>query len=198
MKDKELQSLINHYATFLGDVEELNFTPSKDMPLKPNLILSRASDDRPYHVVGTVGMSEVKLDGTYSNCELIILLDKKWKFNSSIIYTWVFELLHKIANAICLSDGEFGYGQYFISENGQPFAPSTEMGVALMAVPAMLDRKFFEMHYRKKTTNFFVVTLATFDELKLIKRMGGVGFIQRYLLPEGESAFVTHNDKLKI
>lgn len=198
LKDKELQCLINHYATFLGEVEELDFTPSKNMPLKPRLLLSKATKYRPYHVVATVGMSEVKLDGTYPNCELIILLDGKWKFNSSKIYDWPLELLHKISNAICLSDGEFGYGQYFISENGKPFSPFSEMGVALVAVPAMFDRKFFEMHFGKKTTNFFVVTLATFDELKLIKRMGGVTFLQRYLLPEGEDAFVVRNDKLRL
>lgn len=196
LKDKELQSLIDHYSTFLGGIEEMEFTPSKNMPLKPKLVLSKANKYRPYNVVATVGMSEVKLNGTYSNCELMVLLDEKWKFNNNPAYQWPFELLNKIANAVCLSESEFGYGQYFINDGDKPFGPLTDMGVALIAVPAMFDRHFFELKSGKKTTNFFILTMATFEELKLIKRMGGITFIQRYLLPEGEDAFIIHNNKL--
>lgn len=198
LKDKEWQALIEHYSKFLGEWEYLDFTPSKNMPVKPKLVLSRASKLRPYNVVATAGMSGIKLHGTYSSCELVILLDEKWKFNNSAIYSWPLDLIHKIVNAICLSDGEFGYGQYFINENCKPFGSLTEMAVALMAVPAMFDKGFFELRCGKKKTNFFVLTLATVEELKLIKRMGGVGFIQRYLFPEGETAFVVHNDKMEM
>lgn len=198
LKDKELQSLINHYSKFLGELEDFEFIPSKNMPIKPNLVISRASKTRPYHVIATIGMSGVKLKGTYPNCELVLLLDEKWKFNNTTSYNWPFELLHKIVNAVGLSNGEFGYGQYFINENGKPFGVLTDMSVALMSVPAMFDKGFFELNTGKKKTNFFVVTLATAEELKLIKRMGGVGFIQRYLFPEGEGAFIVHNNSPRL
>ena len=197
LKDKELDALVKHYTTYLGDVEILDYNPTKNMMFKPQLILSRPTEHRPYYVVATVGLSEVKLKGSYSNCELIMLLDEKWKFKlDNINHNWPLELIHKISNVIYLTDAEVGYGQYFINDNNKPFCPLTDMGVALIGVPAMLDKKFFEMKIGKKTTNFFILTTATMDELKLIKHIGGINFIQRYLLPEGEDAFVVRNNKL--
>lgn len=197
LKDKELDALIKHYNDYLGDIEMLEYTPSKDMMLKPQLILSRPNQMHQYNVIATVGLSEVKLKGSYTNCEIIILLDKDWKFKlDSINHNWPLELMHKISNIIYLTDSKVGYGQYFINDGNKTFCPLTDMGVALIGVPAMLDKKFFEMKNGKKSTNFFVVTTATFEELKLIKHIGGINFIQRYLLPEGEDAFIVHNNRL--
>lgn len=197
LKDKELDALIKHYSNYLGEIEMLEFTPNKDMMFKPQLIISKPNKYHPYYVVATVGLSQIKLKGAYTNCEIVMLLDEKWKFKmDNINNTWPFELMHKISNIIYLTDSEVGYGQYFINDNNKTFSPMTDMAVALLGVPAMLDKKFFELKHGKKTTNFFVLTTATFDELKLIKRMGGINFIQRYLLPEGEDAFILHNNKL--
>ncbi|MBQ7880463.1 MAG: suppressor of fused domain protein [Clostridia bacterium] len=197
LKDKELDALIKHYNDYLGDIEMLEYTPSKNMMLKPQLILSRPNQMHQYNVIATVGLSEVKLKGSYTNCEIIILLDKDWKFKlDSINHNWPLELMHKISNIIYLTDSKVGYGQYFINDGNKTFCPLTDMGVALIGVPAMLDKKFFEMKNGKKSTNFFVVTTATFEELKLIKHIGGINFIQRYLLPEGEDAFIVHNNRL--
>ncbi|MBO5910535.1 MAG: suppressor of fused domain protein [Clostridia bacterium] len=197
LKDKELDALIKHYNTYLGDIEILEYEPIKDMMFKPQLIISAPNEQHPYYVVATVGLSEVKLKGTYTNCELIMLLDEKWKFKlDNINHNWPLELLHKISNMIYLTNTTIGYGQYFINDSGKTFCPLTDMGVALLGIPAMLDKKFFELKSGKKPVNFFVLTTATFDELKLIKHMGGINFIQRYLLPEGESAFIVKNNKL--
>lgn len=197
LKDKELDALIKHYSTYLGDIEMLEYTPSKDMMFKPQLILSRPNKMHNYYVVATVGLSELKFKGTYTNCEMIMLLDENWKFRlDNINYNWPLELIHKISNMIYLSANEIAYGQYFINDGNKTFCPLTDMGVALIGVPAMLDKNFFELRSGKKITNFFVLTTATFDELKLIKHIGGINFIQRYLLPEGESAFIVHNNKL--
>lgn len=197
LKPRELDALVKHYKTYLGDIEVLDYVPNKDMPFKPQLILSRPNKFHNYNVIATVGLSEIKLKGTYTNCEIIMLLDANWKFNlKNINYNWPLELTHKISNMIYLTDKPMGYGQYFINEGNKTFAPLTNMGVALLGIPAMLDKKFFEMKSGKKGVNFFVLTTATFDELKLIKHMGGINFIQRYLLPEGESAFIANNNKL--
>lgn len=197
LKQKEMDALIKHYNTFLGNIEALDYTPAKDMPIKPQLLLSKKNKYRPYNIVTTVGLSEYKLRGTYSNCELMVLLDENWKFKlNNSNNNWPIELIYKIANALYLTDAEFGYGQYFINEGNKTFCPMTDMGVALIAVPAMLEKSFFELKMGKKSVNFFVITTATFDELKLIKHLGGVNFIQRYLLPEGEGAFVIRNNKL--
>ena len=194
LKDKEINALIKHYNTYLGDIEILNFKPKGEMLFTPQLIISYATDDRPYHILATVGLSDIKLKGTYSNCELIMLIDKKWKFKlDNHNHSWPFELLHKISNMIYLTDSPIGYGQYFINDNNKTFCPITDMGVALLGIPAMLDKKFFEMRNGKKRVNFFVLTTATFEELKLIKHIGGINFMQRYLLPEGEDAFIVKN-----
>ena len=198
LKDKDLDALIKHYSKYLGEIDVVEYTPTKDMMFKPQLIVSKPNSIHPsYYVVATVGVSELKLKGAYTNCELIMLLDPKWKFKlDSQNNNWPLELLHKISNMIYLTDSEVGYGQYFINENNKTFSHMTDMGVALLGIPAMLDKKFFEMRSGKKAVNFFVLTTATFDELKLIKHMGGINFIQRYLLPEGETAFIVRNNKL--
>lgn len=197
MKEKEINALIEHYKSNLGEFEVLDFVPSKDMPFKPQLILSRPNKNHDYNIVATVGVSDLKLKGTYTNCEFVILLDKKWKFKlDNINHNWPLELLHKISNIMYLTDTEVGYGKYFINDGNKTFCPTTDMGVALIGVPAMLDTRFFELKCGKRSTNFFIITTATFDELKLIKHIGGINFIQRYLIPEGEEAFILRNNKL--
>ncbi len=194
LKSKEMEALINHYQTYLGELETLDYTPSREMTLKPQILLSKATAQRGYHVIATTGVSEVKLKGSYPSCELIMLLDKKWKFKfDNANYNWPLELLHKIGNMLYLADNSINYGQHFINDNNKPFSSITDMGVVLVGVPAMFNKGFFELHAGKKVTNFFVLIPATFDELNLIKRMGGINFIQRYLLPEGETAFVVKN-----
>ena len=197
LKDREIDALIKHYNNYIGETEELEYKPSKAMTFKPRLILSRPNKYHNYNIIATVGLSEVKLKGTYTNCEIIMLLDSKWKFNlDNNNYNWPLELMNKISNVIYLTGNQIGYGQYFINDANKTFCPLTDMGVALVGVPAMFDKKFFEMRHGKKATNFFVIATATFDELKLIKKIGGINFIQRYLLPEGEDAFIVHNNKL--
>ena len=195
MKNKELDAIIKHYTSNLGECEVMDYTPSKNMPFKPQLILSKPNKYHDYNVLATVGVSSIKLKGTYSSCEFVMLLDKNWKFKmDNINHNWPFELMHKISNITYLTDTEIGYGKYFINEGNKTFCPSTDMGVAIIGVPAMFDVRFFEMKRGKKPTNFFIITTATLDELNLIKRMGGINFIQRYLLPEGEEAFILRND----
>ncbi len=192
MKEKEIGAIIEHYKTHLGDIEVLEYNPTKDMPFKPQLIISKPNKYRKYNVISTLGVSNIKLKGgAYTNCELVLLLDKNWKFKlDNINYNWPLELMHTISNILYLTDIEMGYGKYFINNGNKTFAPMTDMGVALIGVPAMLDTRFFELRLGKKFVNFFIITTATMEELKLIKHMGGINFIQRYLLPEGEDAFI--------
>ncbi len=198
MKEKEISAILEHYKSNLGEIELLEYTPSKDMPFNPQLILSRPNKLHNYNIIATIGVSDIKMKGTYSSCEFVMLLDKKWKFKlDNINHNWPLDLIHKISNIVYLTDENIGYGKYFINENNQTFCPTTDMGVALIGVPAMLDTRFFELKVGKKTTNFFVITAATLDELKLIKHIGGINFIQRYLLPEGEEAFILRNSKIK-
>ena len=197
MKEKELNAILEHYKSNLGQFDYLEYTPSKDMPLKPKLILSKPNKYHDYNVVATLGMSDIKLKGgAYTNCEFVLLLDKDWKLKlDNINYNWPLELVHKISNIIYLTDTEIGYGKYFINENEQTFSPTTDMSVALIGIPAMLDTRFFELKCGKKYINFFIITTATLDELKLIRHMGGINFMQHYLLPEGEDAFIIRNNR---
>lgn len=194
MKDKDLKLLISHYKDCLGDIELLDYNPIKQRKFNPQLILSRPNKLHDHNIVATVGLSEVKLKGLYNNCELVIILDKKWKFKlDNIKWSWPLELLNFVCNQINSKKPEIGYGKYFENEKKQTFSPTTNMSVALLAIPAMFDIKLFEFWNGKKRTNIFVVTTATSDELKLIKKIGGINFMQHYLMPEGEDAFVFHN-----
>ena len=198
MKEKELNALIKHYKDNLGEFEVLDYTPTKEMPFKPQLIMSRPNSRHDYYIVATIGVSDVKLKGSYTNCEFVVLLDKNWKFKfDNVNHNWPLELLHKISNIVYLTDVEVGYGKYFINDGNKTFSPTSDMGVALIGVPAMLETRFFELRCGKKNTNFFIITTATLEELKLIKHIGGINFIQRYLLPEGEEAFILKNNRIK-
>ena len=73
MKTKEINAIIEHYKSNLGELEVIDYRPSKDMPFKPKLVLSRANKFRNYHVVATIGLSELKLKGIYTSCEFVIL-----------------------------------------------------------------------------------------------------------------------------
>ncbi|MBQ7798273.1 MAG: suppressor of fused domain protein [Clostridia bacterium] len=197
MKEKELNAIIEHYKANLGDVEFFEYKPTKDMPFKPQLVMSRPNERHDYYVIATIGVSDLKLKGSYTNCEFVILLDKNWKFKlDNVNHNWPLDLIHKISNIVYLTNTEVGYGKYFINDGNKTFCPTSDMGVALIGVPAMLDTRFFELRMGKKSTNFFIITTATFEELKLIKHIGGINFIQRYLLPEGEDAFILRNNKL--
>ena len=194
MKDKELKALINHYKDCLGDIELLEYEPIKKRKFNPQLILSRPNKMHDYNVVATVGLSDIKLKGLYNNCELAIILEKNWKFKlDNVKWSWPFELLNIVCNQISAKKSEIGYGKYFENEKHQTFSPTTSMSVAILGIPAMFDVKFFELWNGKKRTNFFIVTTATNDELKIIKKIGGINFIQHYLMPEGEEAFVFHS-----
>jgi len=145
MKEKDLDAIIKHYKSNLGDFDVLEYVPSKDMPFKPQLIMSAPNQFHDYNVISTIGVSDIKLKGgAYTHCEFVLLLDKKWKFKmDNPNYTWPFELLHKISNIVYLTDTEVGYGKYFINEENKTFSPLTNMGVALVGIPAMLDTRFF-------------------------------------------------------
>lgn len=193
MKDKELKALISHYNNCLGDVELLEYNSIKKSKFKPQFVLSRPNKFHDYNVVATVGLSDVKLKGLYNSCELVVFLDKKWKFSlDNIKWSWPLELLNNICNEISSTKPEIGYGKYFENDNKQTYSPTTNMSVAILGIPAMFDVKLFEFWNGKKRTNIFVLTTATTDELKLIKKIGGINFIQHYLMPEGEEAFIFH------
>ena len=194
MKDKDMKLLISHYKDCLGDIELIEYNPIKKRKFNPQLILSRANKLHDYNVVATVGLSDTKLKGLYNNCELAIVLDKKWKFNlDNIKWSWPFELINFVCNQIVAKKPEIGYGKYFENEKKQTFSPTTNMSVALLAIPAMFDVKLFEFWNGKKRTNVFIITTATNDELKIIKKIGGINFMQHYLMPDGADAFMFHS-----
>lgn len=191
MKNKEVDVVIKHYESNLGAIELLEFEPSKEMKFKPQLVLSRPNKYHDYNVVATLGMSDIKLKGIYSNCEFLILLDKNWKFKlDNINYNWPLDLLHKICNTICNQKLEVGYGKYIVNDDEKTYCRGTNMCTSVMCLPAMFDPRFFQLKMGKKYKNFFVITTATVDELNIIKHLGGINFVQRYLLPEGEDAFI--------
>lgn len=195
MKDNDFKTLINHYKESLGDIELLEYNPIKRGKFTPKFVLARPNQFHDYNVVATVGLSDVKLKGLYKNCELLILLDEKWKFKlDNVKWSWPLELLNTLCNEIGSKKPELGYGKYFENTKHETYSPTTNMSVSILGIPAMFDVKFFEFWNGKKHTNFFVVTTATNSELNIIKKIGGINFIQHYLMPEGEDAFVLDNE----
>lgn len=199
MKTKERLLIEEHYAKYLGD-KISRYKPldkNNDLPVDVEYIISRATRDCPYNVIATLGMSEYKNAGVYKYTELIMLLDEDWKLISpETRYNWPYTLLKKLANIPYLTKTEIKYGSYFINENNKPFDSSCEMCGAVVGLPINFDQRFFTLEINKrKTINFFLVTTATKNEISLLKKMGGINFIQSYLLSDGEDGLVVYSER---
>lgn len=188
MKDNS-QLIKEHLQKYIGSkisiTKNLDF---QDKDLKFEIIIFRANNGRPYHIVSTVGLSNYKMKGKSKSIEILLYLDKSWNlFSSDEQFSWVYNMIKQIANAFYVAKRPFEYGSCFLTTGSNTFAPCTKLNSAVLYYPVGLDNDSWSLKtgFNKKI-DFYLLTCATYREYALIRRMGGLSFVKNYLLEEGD------------
>ena len=188
MKDYR-NTIIKHLEKYVGSKVTITKTiKAEEYGLGFDLVVFRANIGRPYHILSTVGLYKYKMSGQYKHIELMCYLDKDWNlFSEDEKYTWIYYLMQQLSTAFFVSERNLEYGQVYLTEGSNTFCPATEMNSAILFYPIGLDNDMYtlKLGFGKKV-NFFLVTCATYKEYSIVRRMGGLSFVQDYLLDDGD------------
>lgn len=188
MKDYKSE-IIKHLEKYVGSkVTLVKNIKGEEMALGFDLAVFRANVGRPYHIISTVGLSNFKMVGKHKFVEMIIYLDKDWNlFSEEERYSWVYTLIQRLSTAFYVSERSIEYGQVFLTEGSNTFSPHTEMNSAILFYPVGLDNDMYtlKLGFNKKV-NFMLITTATYKEYSIVRKLGGLAFVQDYLLEDGD------------
>lgn len=197
MKDFK-QKILEHLEEYIGSKPILTKKMKGENGLLDfDIVIFRANNGRPYHILSTVGLSSYKMRGKSKRVELILYLDKNWNlFSESAEFTWVYELLQKVSSVFHHSQKPFEYGQTFITEGSNTFSPYTQMNSAILYYPVGLVNDSWSLKVGGNKIDFYLTTTATYREYALIRKMGALSFVKNYLLDEGDvEGLVVFNKK---
>lgn len=198
MKDLK-QKILDHLEKYVGCKPVL--TKKMDggnQDLKFDIVIFRANNGRPYHILSTVGLSEYKMHGKSKRVELLLYLDKNWNlFSESEEFTWVYKMLQELATAFYESDKSFEFGQTYLTKGSNTFSPHTQMNSAILYYPMGLDNDSWSLNIGLgKKVDFYLATTATYREYAIIRKLGGMSFVKNYLLEDGDlEGLVVFNKK---
>ncbi len=180
--------IVKHLEKYIGSKVTMTKTiPAEEYGLGFDLVIFRANVGRPYHILSTVGLYKYKMSGKYKNIELMCYLDKDWNlFSEEEKYTWIYKLLQQLSTAFLVAERNLSYGQVYLTEGSNTFCPTTEMNSAILYYPIGIDNDMWTMKVGFKKINFFLVTCATYKEYSIVRKMGGLQFVQEYLLEDGD------------
>ncbi len=180
--------IVKHLEKYIGGKVTMTKTiPAEEFGLGFDLVVFRANNGRPYHILSTVGLYKYKMSGKYKNIELMCYLDKDWNlFSEEEKYTWIYKLLQQLPTAFLVAERNLSYGQVYLTEGSNTFCPTTEMNSAILYYPIGIDNDMWTMRVGLKKINFFLVTCATYKEYSIVRKMGGLQFVQDYLLEDGD------------
>lgn len=180
--------IVKHLEKYIGCKVTMTKTiPAEEYGLGFDLVIFRANVGRPYHILSTVGLYKYKMSGKYKNIELMCYLDKDWNlFSEEEKYTWIYKLLQQLSTAFWVAERNLSYGQVYLTEGSNTFCPTTEMNSAILYYPIGIDNDMWTMKVGMKKINFFLVTCATYKEYSIVRKMGGLQFVQEYLLEDGD------------
>lgn len=193
--------IVKHLEKYIGSKVTLTKTiDAEEYGLGFDLVVFRANLGRPYHILSTVGLYKYKMSGKYKNIELMCYLDKDWNlFSKEEKFTWIYGLLQQLSTAFWISKRNLAYGQLYLTEGSNTFCPYTEMSSAILYYPTGIDNDMWSLKLGMgKKVSFFLVTCATYREYSIVRKMGGLSFVQDYLLDDGDlNNLVVFNKKDK-
>lgn len=197
MKDFK-QKILEHLEQYIGSKPIMTKkTKEESGLLNFDIAIFRANNGRPYHILSTVGLSNYKMRGKSKRVELMLYLDKNWNlFSESEEFTWVYEMIQKVASVFYHSQKPFEYGQTFLTEGSNTFSPYTQMNSAILYYPVGIDNDSWTLRVGANKIDFYLTTTATYREYALIRKMGALSFVKNYLLDEGDlEGLVVFNKK---
>jgi len=193
--------IISHLEKYVGSKVSLtkHFKDEKTK-MEFDLAFFHANRGRPYHIVATVGISKYKMMGKSKRAEFILYLDKNWNlFSEDEQYSWVYKMMAEVASGFYVSGREVGYGQTYVSLGANTFSPVTEMNSAILYYPVGLDNDSWKLKVSfSKKVDFYLLTTATYREYAIVRKIGGLSFVNNYLLEDGDlNNLVVFNKKHK-
>lgn len=211
LKTKAIEAIENHYKkyfTMAGAKDSglvMHEMVSDDMHIDIEHFLP--SEQFPYHIFATVGMSGYTMKGVpYKNIELIMFLPADWKtekedlLNSTEQWYWPIRMLKNAARLPYLCNTVLSIGHTFsLDENNKPFNQCTEMCAGFINFPTWLDFGVFELNYgnlfSKKKVNFLCLTAINEKELKLLYQIGARKFTEEVLVKDGKDDLLVRNKR---
>lgn len=198
MKDYK-QKILDHLVEYIGTKPIMSKKMEGDKEnLGFEIVIFRANNGRPYHILSTIGLSDYKMRGNSKHIELLLYLDKNWNlFTDNEQYSWVYKMLQEVSTAFYKSGKSFEYGQTFLTRGSNTFSPFTQMNSTVLYFPVGLDRNSWSLNLGLgKKIDFYLTTTATYREYALIRKMGGMSFVKNYLLEDGDvEGLVVFNKK---
>lgn len=208
LKIKDLLMIEKHYAkyfTLAGAKEgESMWKPAMEGMLDVSLKHYLPTEQFPYHIFATVGMSAYKMHTKiHDRIELIMLLPKEWKLDDESLkdekWEWPLNILYVMASFPYMTNSSLDYNHTAsLSEDFTPFTESTNMSCAIITEPKFFDDGILSLEYGfpKKKINFLALSAITKEEYIKYKEMGNRDeFIQNVMYKDKEKYLVIQNNR---
>ena len=174
---------------------------SDDMHI--DLLVYYPTEEFPYHIVSTIGMSGYTMNAVFPNIELIMFLPKDWKISKEDFeneeWYWPIRLLKVAARLPYTTNSFLEIGHTFsYDENDTPFAKSTDMCSGLITHPTLLDKGVEDLRYgfiNRKKIKFLCLTAINKEELDYIYSQGITKFLKEKLVKNGVTDLVVRNKR---
>lgn len=207
LKPREMEIINNHYNKYFtmagAKPSGIVIHQNKDNGIHIDIEHYLPTDEFPYHIFATVGMSAYKMkDVPHKRIELIMFLPRDWKTDEQSLkndeWSWPINLLLNTACMPYQCNSCLSYAHTIsYSDEFSPFADCTEMCCGLVTFPTYLDHGIFNLRYGilpHKKVNFYCLTTITKEEFDKSLIMGRSEFIENELSKnEEEDDLVVRN-----
>ncbi len=210
LKLKDMIEIQNHYKKYFEEIGAkdsgviIHELDTKD-GMHVDFVHYLATEEFPYQIIATMGMSGYKMKGTpHNRMELIMLLPKDWKFDEESIhkeeYFWPFRTLTLATRLPLYNDTFLAVGHTFsIDEDYTPFAPCTDMCAGFITQPYFCYPQVRFLEYGKlfkRKVYFACFTTLNKEEFDLEKKIGFDEFFNKQLEKEnGYDDIVVQNHR---
>ncbi len=181
--DDHTEEISEHIERHIGHVDGV-FHELISEHVHLDIHIVKATEDRPFHVLVTSGMSNkamnVPADLTeFAHAELCLLLPEDWSlehkdWDDENVY-WPIRWLKTIARLPHEYNTWIGYGHTIPNgEDAAPFAPGTRLGCILVMPPLSLPEEFEQLQTADGKTIHFYTIAPLYPEEMLFKMKHGV------------------------
>lgn len=179
---ENIEAISNHIENMIGPVEMVFHELVSDQ-VHIDVYWVKATDDRPYHVLVTSGMSDkaMHVPAEYKDIprhlELCLLLPADWKISEEAFRDennyWPVRWLKTVARFPHSYNTWLGYGHTIPNgEEAAPFAGNTNLGCMLLLPSVTLPEEFYHLKTETKDIHFLCLYPLYPDELNFKLKHG--------------------------
>ena len=185
---QDLPILSNHIQRWWGDVPIVFHELVSDY-IHLDLHIVQATEEQPYHVVITTGMSDrpmiPKMGGPPRYCELVMALPADWPIEEKQFvdekFWWPFRHLKQTARFPHVSN-KYIWCEHTIAneEPLEPFHDSVPFCGSILSIPMLCPEEAWSVHVRKDKEVFFFSWLPLYErELKYAHKHGSEALLEQ-------------------